>query len=384
MQIITETHELARLTEVLASDRFVTVDTEFIRDTTYWPKLCLIQIAGADQEAIIDPLADGIDLAPFYELMANEAVIKVFHAARQDLEIFFHDVGQLPTPMFDTQVAAMVCGFGDQVGYETLVRKVLDQGLDKSSRFTDWSRRPLSNKQLNYAIGDVTHLRPIYEYLEKRIKGDDRHHWMEEEIAILAAPTTYQLEPKDAWKRLKIRSNNKQHVAILMQVAAWREREAQKRNVPRNRVVKDDALMEIAAHAPKGPDDINNLRGLPNGFGRSSAGKSLLEAVKLGVDTDPSTVPKVKRNQPTANGIGPLVELFKVLLKANSEKHQVAPRMIATVADLERIASDDEADVAALKGWRREIFGEEALSLKNGDIGLAIRKKKVVVLPLKD
>jgi len=382
MQIITETGDLARLMGALAGERFVTVDTEFIRDSTYWPNLCLIQIAGAEEEAIIDPLAKGIDLASFYELMANEAVNKVFHAARQDLEIFFHDVGALPKPLFDTQIAAMVCGFGDQVGYETLVRKVLDQGLDKSSRFTDWARRPLSDKQLNYAIGDVTYLRPIYEHLEERIEKSGRHKWMEEEIAILTSPTTYQLDPVDAWKRLKIRTGNKQHIAILMEVAAWREREAQKRNVPRNRIVKDDAIMEISAHAPHSAEDLNNLRGVPNGFGRSSAGKSLLEAVKLGLAKKPGDVPKVKRNQPTANGIGPLVELFKVLLKANSEKHQVAPRMIATMADLEQIASDDEADVAALKGWRREIFGAEALSLKNGELGLAIRKKKVVVVPL--
>lgn len=305
MQIITETSELARLTEALAGDRFVTVDTEFIRDSTYWPKLCLIQIAGAEEEAIIDPLANGLDLAPFYTLMANTEVIKVFHAARQDLEIFFHDVGTLPAPMFDTQVASMVCGFGDQVGYETLVRKVLDQGVDKSSRFTDWSRRPLTPKQLDYALADVTHLRPIYEYLEARIEKDARHHWMEQEVSILLDPATYQLDPVNSWKRLKIRSGSKQHVAILMQVAAWREREAQRRNVPRNRVIKDDALMEIAAHAPKGPDDINNLRGVPNGFGRSAAGKTLLEAVKAGLDTDPSTVPDVKRNKPSASGPWP-------------------------------------------------------------------------------
>jgi len=381
MQIVTETRELAKLTKALARDAFVTVDTEFIRDTTYWPQLCLIQIAGADHEAIIDPLAKELDLAPFFELMANDKVIKVFHAARQDLEIFFHQAGNLPQPLFDTQIAAMVCGFGDQVGYETLVRKVLDKPLDKSSRFTDWSRRPLSDKQLNYALGDVTHLRPIYESLSEQVEKADRHHWMAEEMAVLTSPGTYNLTPEDAWKRLKIRSGNKRYLAILMEIAAWRESEAQSRNVPRNRVLKDDALMEIAAHAPSSEQDLSSLRGVPNGFGRSSAGKTLVQAVKTGLDRDPKTLPKVKRNEPQPSGIGPLVELFKVLLKAKSENHQVAPRMIATVADLEKIAADDEADVAALKGWRREVFGADALDLKHGNMALTIRKNRVVLIP---
>jgi len=382
MQIVTETRDLAKLTKALARDAYVTVDTEFIRDATYWPRLCLIQIAGASEEAIIDPLAKGLDLAPFFELMANENVIKVFHAARQDLEIFFHETGNLPTPLFDTQIAAMVCGFGDQVGYETLVRKVLDQSLDKSSRFTDWSRRPLSDKQLNYALGDVTHLRPIYETLSKQVEETGRHHWLAEELAVLTSPDTYNLSPEDAWKRLKIRSGNKRYLGILMEVAAWREREAQSRDVPRNRILKDDALMEIAAHGPKSVEDLGNLRGVPNGFGRSSAGKTLIEAVKAGLERDPKSLPKVKRNEPTPNGIGPLVELFKVLLKAKSEEHEVAPRMIATVSDLEKIAADDNADVSALKGWRREIFGIAALELKHGLMAIGIRKGRVTLLPL--
>jgi len=382
MQIVTETRDLAKLTKALARDAYVTVDTEFIRDATYWPRLCLIQIAGTSEEAIIDPLAKGLDLAPFFELMANEKVIKVFHAARQDLEIFFHETGNLPTPLFDTQIAAMVCGFGDQVGYETLVRKVLDKPLDKSSRFTDWSRRPLSDKQLNYALGDVTHLRPIYETLSKQVEESNRHHWLAEELGVLTSPDTYNLSPEDAWKRLKIRSGNKRYLGILMEVAAWREREAQSRDVPRNRILKDDALMEIAAHGPKSVEDLGNLRGVPNGFGRSSSGKTLIEAVKAGRERDPKSLPKVKRNEPTPNGIGPLVELFKVLLKAKSEEHQVAPRMIATVADLEKIAADDEADVAALKGWRREIFGIAALELKHGLMAIGIRKGRVTLLPL--
>jgi len=381
MQIVTKTRELADLMKALAGDAFVTVDTEFIRDTTYWPKLCLIQIAGEDKEAIIDPLAKGLDLAPFFELMANQKITKVFHAARQDLEIFFHEVGALPAPMFDTQIAAMVCGFGDQVGYETLVRKVLDQALDKSSRFTDWSRRPLSDKQLNYALGDVTHLRPIYEELRRQVEEQDRAHWLEEELAVLTNPGTYQLDPEAAWKRLKIRTGNKRYLAILMEVAAWREREAQTRDVPRNRILKDDALMEIAAHAPKSENEISNLRGVPNGFGRSAAGKALLTAVAEGLETDPKSLPKVKRNEPLPNGIGALVALLKVLLKAKSEEHQVAPRMIATVADLEKIAADDEADVAALQGWRREIFGSAALELKHGKVALTIRKNKVTPIP---
>ncbi len=381
MQIVTKTRELAALTKALASDAYVTVDTEFIRDTTYWPKLCLIQIAGAEREAIIDPLAKDLDLAPFFELMANGKVTKVFHAARQDLEIFFHETGALPAPLFDTQIAAMVCGFGDQVGYETLVRKVLDQTLDKTSRFTDWSRRPLSDKQLNYALADVTHLRPIYEALHDQVEQQDRTPWLAEELAVLTSAETYQLHPEDAWKRLKVRTGNKRYLAVLIEIAAWREREAQTRDVPRNRVLKDDALMEIAAHAPKSAEDLGALRGVPNGFGRSAAGKTLLKAVAAGLARDPQSLPRLKRGEPLPNGIGPLVELFKVLLKAKSEEHQVAPRMIATVADLEKIAADDKADVPALSGWRHEIFGSAALELKHGKMALTIKKNKVKLIP---
>lgn len=382
MQIVTTTEELTRLTKALAKDPYITIDTEFIRDNSYWPRLCLVQVAGTEEQAIIDPLAKEIDLKPLFKLMTNEKVLKVFHAARQDLEIFFHLTGSVPHPIFDSQVAAAVCGYGDQVGYETLVRKICDEQLDKSSRFTDWSRRPLTKKQLTYALGDVTHLRKIYEKLDRRLKKANREHWLREEMDTLTDPATYKLEPEDAWKRLKLRTGNRRFIAILREVAAWREREAQSRDIPRNRVMKDDALMEIASHAPESADDLSNLRGVAKGFGKSSGGKSLLKAIKAGMEVDPETVPRPPKREALPNGIGPMVELLKVVLKAQCDEHEVASRMIATVSDLEKIAMDDEADVRALSGWRREVFGEAALQLKRGEIGLAVRGKKVALLPL--
>lgn len=382
MQIVTTTEDLTKLSKELAKDPYFTIDTEFIRDATYWPRLCLIQVAGSSQEAIIDPLADGIDLKPFIKLLMNEKVLKVFHAARQDLEIFFHMTGKVPHPIFDSQVAAAVCGYGDQVGYETLVRKICDEQVDKSSRFTDWSRRPLTKKQLTYALGDVTHLRLIYEKLEKRLSKAGREHWLQEEMSTLASPDTYTLHPEDAWKRLKIRTGNKRFVAILQEVANWRETEAQSRDVPRSRILKDDALLELASHAPSSVDDLNGLRGVPKGFGKSAAGKSLLAAIERGAKADTSNIETPTRKDQLPHGIGPMVELLKVLLKAKAEQHEVASRMIATVSDLERIAGTKDDDIAALKGWRREVFGEDALRLKRGEIGLAVHKKRVAVMPL--
>ncbi len=382
MQIITTTDELMRLSTALATEPFITIDTEFIRDATYWPRLCLIQVAGAKEEAIIDPLAAGIDLAPFIELMMNESVLKVFHAARQDLEIFFHMTGNVPHPIFDSQVAAAVCGYGDQVGYETLVRKICDEQVDKSSRFTDWSRRPLTNKQLTYALGDVTHLRVIYERLQKRLKKAGREHWLQEEMGTLSSPATYTLHPEDAWKRLKIRTGNRRYIAILREVATWREIEAQTRDVPRNRVLKDDAILEVASHAPTSFEDLNNLRGVPKGFGKSAAGKALLKAIEIGSAADTSNIEPATRKDQLPHGVGPMMELLKVLLKAKCEEHEVASRMIATVSDLEKIASTSSEDIAALNGWRREVFGEDALRLKRGEIGLAVQNNRVAVVPL--
>ncbi len=382
MQIVTTTDDLTKLSKALAKDPYITIDTEFIRDSTYWPQLCLIQVAGNEHEAIIDPLADGIDLKPFIKLLLNEKVLKVFHAARQDLEIFFHMTGKVPHPIFDTQVAAAVCGYGDQVGYETLVRKICDEQVDKSSRFTDWSRRPLTKKQLTYALGDVTHLRVIYEKLEKRLGKAGREHWLAEEMATLTSPATYTLHPEDAWKRLKIRTGNRRFIAILREIATWRETEAQTRNVPRNRILKDDAILEIASHAPASFDDLNGLRGVPKGFGKSAAGKTLLKAIEKGAKADTSDIEPAARKDHLPHGVGPMMELLKVLLKAKSEEHEVASRMIATTSDLEKIAATDDEDIPALKGWRREVFGEDALRLKRGEIGLAVRKKRVAAVPL--
>lgn len=378
MRMITSSPDLEAACSELAQAPFITVDTEFLRDSTYWPRLCLIQMAAPQGEAIIvDPLAPGIDLAPFYRLMTEPGVIKVFHAARQDIEIFWHAARIVPDPLFDTQVAAMVCGFGDSVGYETIVKRLAGERVDKSSRFTDWSRRPLSEKQLKYAASDVTHLRKVYQALAQRIAGTERMHWVAEEMAILQAPETYELKPEDAWKRLKIRHRNRRAVATLIEVAAWREREAQIRDVPRGRILKDDALQEIAAEAPTNVEALGRLRAVPRGFAQSRQALGLLDAVRRGLETPPEQVPMPDAPEPLPPGLGPTVELLKVLLKYACEKHQVAQKLVANVADLERIAADDNADVPALKGWRRAVFGKAALDLKHGRLFLGIEDQQI-------
>ncbi len=378
MDIITTTAALEAACAKLATEPFVTVDTEFLRDSTYWPVLCLIQVAAPKGDAlIIDPLADGIDLAAFYGLMANTAVIKVFHAARQDIEIFWHEAQTLPDPLFDTQVAAMVCGFGDSVGYENIVKKITGEQVDKSSRFTDWSRRPLTDKQVRYAAADVTHLRQVYEALAKRITKSERAQWVAEEMAILQNPATYEVQPEDAWKRLKLRNRNKKTVAVLMEAAAWREREAQNRNMPRGRIMKDDAIQEVATQAPTTPDALNQLRAVPRGFGQSRHAKGLFDAVKRGLAMPPGDIKMPDAPEQLPQGLGPTVELLKVLLKYKCEAHDVAQKLICNVADLERIAADDNADVSALRGWRREIFGKDALDLKHGRLSLSIENQMI-------
>ena len=359
-----------------------TVDTEFLRESTFWPKLCLIQVAGPDEEYIIDPLAEGIELDVFFELMANEDVVKVFHAARQDIEIMHHMGDVIPKPLFDTQVAAMVCGFGDSVGYENIVRKLVNAQIDKTSRFTDWSRRPLTDKQLNYAMADVTHLRVVYEKLNAQLDDTGRASWLKEEMTILESPQTYVSEPRDAWKRLKFRARNKRALAIFTEIAAWREREAQARDIPRNRILKEEALQEIATQTPKSTNDLDGLRAVPRGFGRSPQARGLLEAVMRGLKADTSELPDPRRmHTPPPQGIGPIMEILKVALKIACDRHDVAQKLIANVSDLEKIAADDNADVPALKGWRRELFGNDALKLKNGEYCLAIEDGEAVMLP---
>ncbi len=380
MQIITTTSDLETVCARLAGAGFITVDTEFMRDSTFYSKLCLIQMAGPQDEIVVDPLAPGIDLTSFYDLMRNKKVVKVFHAARQDIEIFWHDAKSIPDPLFDTQVAAMVCGFGDSVGYETLVNRLTDGTVDKSSRFTDWSRRPLSDKQLHYACGDVTHLRKIYEVLAKRLTQTGRARWVAEEMAILQDPETYEVRPEDAWKRLKTRFKGRKGLAVLVEVAAWRERQAQERNQPRSRILKDDALAEIATQIPRGPADLDNLRAVPKGMANSRSAAGLMDAIERGINMPDADIPVIEQSQPLPPGIGPLVELLKVLLSMRCEQHDVAQKLIAKVSDLEQIAGFDEPDVPAMSGWRREVFGNDALRLKRGELSLGAKGRKIILI----
>ncbi len=382
MHVITSTSELSETCSRLAAGDFVTVDTEFMREQTFWPDLCLIQLAGIGEEAIVDPLANGIDLGPFYDLMANKSVVKVFHAARQDIEIVYSEAGLIPTPVFDTQVAAMVCGFGESVSYVNLVKKVTGRDLDKSSRFTDWSRRPLSEKQLKYAIGDVTHLRDIFTHLRAELETTNRASWLDEEMGELTNPATYESHPENAWKRLKMRVKNRKALAVLMELAAWREEMAQSQDVPRGRILRDEALYDIANQLPTSTDQLSELRTLSEGFSRSQRAKDIVDAVSRGLERDPKTVPAMPRSQPLSAEATAIIELLKVLLKAASARHRVAPRLIADSEDLERIASEAEPDVAALKGWRRQLFGEDALRLKRGELALTLSKGEVVAIPV--
>ncbi|ATN33876.1 ribonuclease D [Rhizobium sp. ACO-34A] len=362
----------------LAQSDFITIDTEFLRETTFWPELCLIQMASPDLEVIVDPLAKGLDLAPFFTLMADDSVVKVFHAARQDIEIIFHLGNLIPHPIFDTQVAAMVCGFGDSVSYDQLVQKVKNVHIDKTSRFTDWSRRPLSDKQLDYALADVTHLRDVYLKLKSDLERDGRAEWLTEEMAILESRETYDLHPDDAWQRLKMRLRKPQELAVMQYVAAWREREARSRNVPRSRVLKDDAIYEIAQQQPKDTEALSRLRTIPKGWERSSSGAAIIEQVNAALALPKSDMPHVQRHNHAPEGAQAAVELLKVLLRLTSEKHGVASKVIANSDDLEKIAAEGEkADVPALQGWRRELFGDLALKLISGGVGLRFVDKRV-------
>jgi ribonuclease D len=379
MDLITTTDQLTAACARAARHPYVTVDTEFLRETTYYPLLCVAQMASPDEAVVIDALADGIDLAPFFELMADEKVTKVFHAARQDIEIVWNLAQKIPHPIVDTQVAAMVLGYGDSISYDQLVQRITGDTLDKSHRFTDWTRRPLSDAQITYALSDVTHLRAVYLKLAADLQKRDRNSWVQAEMDILTSPDTYRADPERAWERLKSRVRKPKELAVLIEVAAWREREAQTRDVPRGRVLKDDVIGDIAVQAPTTTERLGHLRSLPKGFERSRWGEQILEAVKRGVERDPKTLPRLERFRPAVNGAA-TVELLKVLLRMTAEQHGVAAKVIATVDELDRIAADDEADVPAMKGWRRELFGEKALALKHGRLALAVDKGKVVTL----
>lgn len=378
MSLITTTQDLADACARLATHPFVTVDTEFLRETTYYPKLCLIQLASPDEAVLVDPLSPDLELSPFMALMADPAVVKVFHAARQDLEIIWIIGRIIPTPLFDTQVAAMVCGYGDSVGYEQLANDLAKARIDKSSRFTDWARRPLTDAQLVYAESDVTHLRDIYLALAADLAQTGRASWVAEEMAVLNSPTTYEVKPENAWLRLKGRVRKQKELALLMELAAWREREAQSRDVPRQRVLKDDALMDIVQRGPRSAEALGELRSVPNGFERSRAGGEVLAALERGFALDPKSLPALERDR-GRGGNGAVLDLLKVLLKAVADAERVAPKIIASTDDLEAIAADDAADVPALQGWRRGVFGEKALALKNGQLGLRIVRGRVTV-----
>jgi ribonuclease D len=379
MQPITTTRALAAACERLSQHPFATVDTEFQRETTYYPKLCVVQMASTEEAYVIDALAPDIDLAPFFALMADESILKVFHAARQDIEICWHEANIIPCPLVDTQVAAMVLGYGDSISYDQLVLRVTGDALDKSHRFTDWTRRPLSEAQLTYAVSDVTHLREVYVKLSTDLDKRGRSDWMREEMTVLTSPDTYRMEPEHAWERLKTRVRKPKELAVLMEVAAWREREAQVRDVPRGRVLKDDVIGDIAVQAPITIEKLGHLRSLPKGFERSKWGEAIVEAVKRGLARDLKTLPGIEQHKPAVNGKA-TVELLKVLLRMTSERHGVAAKVIATTDDLDRIAADDAADVPAMHGWRRELFGERALALKRGKLALAIENNRVVMV----
>jgi ribonuclease D len=382
MDLITDTKALAALCKALAHDPFVTVDTEFMRETTYWPDLCLIQIAGAEVNGLIDPMAEGIDLKPFFALMNNEKVLKVFHAARQDVEIMVHLAGTVPHPIFDTQIAAMVCGFGDQVSYEAIVRKLAKAQIDKSSRFTDWSRRPLSEKQLIYALSDVTHLRTVYEKLKLELDVNGREPWLAQEMAILTAIETYRTEPQDAWRRIKVRLKSKKQLAVLIAVAGWRELEAQEKNVPRSRIIKDDAVAELAMQMPQSKEALGQLRALPRGMATSRIGDSLIRVVKEGLARDPLTLPHTNWGRDeSSESTQAAAEILKLALKVVCEREGLAPKLVANTSDIEAVAESDDADVPLMHGWRREVFGNLALELKRGKAMIGFRDGRVVIAP---
>ena len=380
--LITTTEDLAALCDRLGTETFVTVDTEFMRERTYFPELCVVQLAGEREVAVIDAQAEGIDLGPLGALLAAPGVMKVFHAARQDIEIFVLRFGGVPRPLFDTQVAAMVAGFGDQVGYDALVSGLTGGAIDKAHRFTDWSARPLSPAQITYAAADVTHLREVYRRLTARLQADGRLDWVSEEMAVLGDPATYRPNPETAWERLRPRSNNRRFLAMVKALAAWREREAQRVNIPRQRLLKDEALLEIAATAPTDADGLARARGISRGFAEGRTGTSLLEAIAALRAVPDADLPPAPQARDGARPSAALVSLLKVLLAAKCEQHHVAPKLVASSDDIDRLALEDAPEVPALHGWRREVFGDDALALKAGRVGLGVAGRKIRLIPV--
>ena len=382
--LIADTPSLTALCDRLRGEAFVTVDTEFMRERTYWPELCVVQLAGAEEVAVVDALAPGIDLAPLGALLADPAVTKVFHAARQDIEIFLLRFGDVPRPLFDSQIAAMVAGFGDQVGYDALVSALTGAQIDKAHRFSDWAARPLSAAQIEYGAADVTHLRGVYERLGERLGRDGRMDWVAEEMAALADPATYRADPEAMWERLRVRSSNRRQLGVLRAIAAWREREAQRANIPRQRMLKDETLLEIAATAPETPEGLARARGVSEGFARGRMGTSLLAAIAEAKSLPDSALPAAHTGREGPRPSPALVALLKVLLAAKCEAHHVAPRLVASSEDIDRLATEEAPAVPALHGWRRDVFGADALALKDGRIALGVDGRRVRLLALPD
>ena len=382
MKLITTTDELAAFCKPLADAEFVTVDTEFMRERTYWPKLCLAQVAGPEDAAAIDALADGIDLSPLDELMANPKVLKVFHAARQDLEIFYLRMNSVPQPLFDTQVAAMVCGHGEAASYESLATKLAKARIDKSSRFTDWSRRPLSERQITYALSDVTHLRVVYEKLRRQLEKSGRLPWISEEMAVLNDPGTYRADPELAWRRLKPRGALPRLLGTLKEIAAWRERTAQRIDIPRQRLLRDEQLLEIASHAPKTIGELAMTRGLGRGFAEGWQGREILEAVEKARQMPESELPARDRPPEQLRAPSSVVDLLRTLLRLKAEQAGVAARLVASADELDRMAAG-KRDVHALTGWRREIFGHDAIDLIEGRLALALEGEHAKLISIK-
>ncbi len=381
-RLVADTAELDALCARLRQEAFVTVDTEFMRERTYYPELCVVQLAGADEVAVVDAEAPGLDLAPLAALLADAAVLKVFHAARQDVEIFLHLFGAVPDPIFDTQIAAMVAGFGDQAGYDALVASLAGGQIDKAHRFSDWSARPLSPAQVAYAAADVTWLRVVYERLRERLERDGRLGWVAEEMAALTEPSTYRADPEAMWERLRPRTSNRRMLGLLRAAAAWREREAQRINIPRGRLLKDESLLEVAAVAPEGPEALARVRGVSRGFAEGRSGAGLLAALRTAQALPEDALPRPPRGMGEGRKPSPaLVALLKVLLAAKGEEHHVAPKLLASSDDLDRLATEDAPDIPALHGWRREVFGADAEALKAGRLALGVDGRRVKVLP---
>lgn len=378
MTVITENKELKKLCKALSGADFITIDTEFLRERTYYPKLCLIQVAGPDTDAYaIDPLAEGLDMQPVYDLMADKNVLKVFHAARQDLEIFYNLAGRIPAPVFDTQVAAMVCGFGESIGYNNLVAEICGAHIDKGAQFTDWSRRPLTGKQLSYALSDVTYLRDVYRHLSAELEKEKRTGWVKEEMEVLTSTGTYENPPELAWQRLKIKTRERRVLAVLREVAAWREKEAQRRDVPRNRVIRDETLVDMAVHTPKDEAGLKKIRNMPGDIVKGKYAAQLLQAITRGKSVPPEDCPVATKKDRFPSDLVPVLEMLKMLLRIQASEHNVAAKLITSVADLEQLAQDDKADIPVLKGWRYQVFGQEALDLKRGKITLGLENNRI-------